>query len=128
MLDVTTYNETTTSWQSAPRRQVILTITSLTAKNIGMAQRSPYDRALLAASWLAGRLIIEPPTAALAAKIFGVSQATVHRAAADLNAAPASTDDLLVHHWLNASPIERARFGLEIGCGEIWDAAIVPNT
>ena len=101
---------------------------AVTGQDIGKTCRTPYERARLAVFWLGGWVVIKPPTAALASRIFGVSQTSIFRAGNDGEPiAQASTVDLLVHYWRCASPTERAEFGLEIGCGAVWDEAVVPN-
>jgi hypothetical protein len=139
MLDVMTYSEPTAAWQlplplplqpstAATTAVVTTTVTTVSGQGIAKARRTPRERARLAARWLSGAVVIEPPTAALASRVFNVGQSTICRVVAELDLVPTNSVDLLVHHWHRASPTERARFGLEVGAEDLWDEAIVPNT
>jgi hypothetical protein len=75
---------------SPPRRSSppIAVVWSLTSQNLAKAKRGITLRKLLAVEFVHGRLIIEKPTEVLAARIFGPSQAAMHRAVAERDIVP----------------------------------------
>ena len=124
MLDRT--NRTTVSTTTAAVLQT-RRLKHLTAQNIAKADRPAAVRAWLADQWIKGVLLIDTPTAAAAAAIFGCSAGSVHRAVANSAEDPVTTVDLLLHHWQRASREERAAFGRAAGVSVLWDGAISPN-
>jgi hypothetical protein len=127
MLDKTD-NKTLTYPKTKPAPTLrVRPIATIGAQNLAKAERSPAERKQLAVQWMLGRLDISGRTGALAGVIFDVSQAAISREMAESTDAPATTTDLLVHHWKNATASERAAFGRAVGPGAVWDSAIVPN-
>jgi hypothetical protein len=98
----------------------LVPITAISATNIVKAQRSVHERACLAASWIFGRVVIEPRTATMAAAIFDVSGPSVYRAIVDFNDMAANDSDKLNFYWNRASNDERLDF-VRANLIPVWD-------
>ena len=102
--------DTLSTFPPQPRRRGCATIiTVIEAQNIAKARRSPAERAWLAAKWITGMLQIEGRTAVMAARAFGCSAGSVHRALAEINTVDVTTA-LLSFHWQRATAEQRAAF------------------
>ena len=65
----------------SPRRH-----TRISGQSLAKAERDPRELAHLAAGWLLGSVTIEPPTVALAARVFGVSGTLIGEATDEIEA------------------------------------------
>jgi hypothetical protein len=106
---------------------------------LAFTNRGEDEKAGRAAQWVRGDVQLIKPTVAQAALVY---HATVHNTYAALHLAPealkrvvarelslaaAARGNRLVTVWLNATPAEKAAFGIAIGVNEVWDAAISPS-
>jgi hypothetical protein len=95
-------------------------IRTLTAKNLAKVQRSHDQLKNLAVEYVNGRLVILEPTGALAARIFGLSQPTMHRATTGCGFKPTTPADHLVFWWQRATPEQRDAF-VSANLTAVWD-------
>jgi hypothetical protein len=91
----------------------------ITGQSLTKGKRGPRQRARLAANWVLGSLLIAPPTVALAARTFDVSQPLVNQEINELKAttvAHPAVDTM----WSAMTDDERDAF-VVMHLGELWD-------
>jgi hypothetical protein len=100
------------SWQKWPRRHV-----TVTGWSIAKAERTPCERAELAARWLLKSLTVEP-TVTLAARVFGVSLPLVRQEVRYLEANTVKAPPI-EHVWAVMTEAERDSF-VGVNITDIW--------
>jgi hypothetical protein len=102
----------------------------VTGQAIAKSHWAPWRRARLAAGWKLDLVRVEPTTK-LASQVFNVSVPLVNAAIKELepavtngrskaNGTPATTVELLEHHWQQSSDAERYAF-VRGRLAELWD-------
>jgi hypothetical protein len=94
---------------------------TIDAQNLAKGHRTAGERAYLAAKWITGGLVIDKPTASLAATIFGCSQGSVGRALAELGGGGDVAVGLAQLAWDRMTPKQRDMF-VRANLLPVWDS------
>jgi hypothetical protein len=98
----------------------------ISGQSLAKTKREPHELGHLAAHWVAGALIIDPPTIVQAVKIFSVSPALIHRALDDLEGTTIAQPEIDAI-WSEMCDEEREDF-VRTHLGEVWRLVDIVTT